>query len=147
GNGVDEDDFPAFEIPRRRLDRLQIVLGFPDVQDEVFSLFQPELPESLPQSVDHHLVFAAEVDDPNARDIPGRLTLGGKRPGEGDPSRQGDERPSVHYSITSSARASTEGGMVRPRALAVFRLMTSSNLVGCSTGRSAGWAPLRILST
>jgi hypothetical protein len=28
-----------------------------------------------------------------------------------------------------------------------LRLMTSSNLVGCSTGRSAGLAPLRILST
>jgi hypothetical protein len=30
--------------------------------------------------------------------------------------------------------------MVRPRAFAVFRLMTNSNLVGCSTGRSAGLA-------
>ena len=34
---------------------------------------------------------------------------------------------------------------MRPSALAVLRLMTSSNLVGCSTGRSAGFAPLRIL--
>jgi len=25
--------------------------------------------------------------------------------------------------------------------------MTNSNMVGCSTGRSAGWAPFRILST
>ena len=53
----------------------------------------------------------------------------------------------VHFSITWSARASTDGGIVRPRALAVLRLMTSSNFVGCSTGRSAGLAPLRILST
>src|SRR5262249_39301325 len=51
------------------------------------------------------------------------------------------------HSITSSARASTEGGIVRPRALAVLRLMTSSNFVGCSTGKSAGLAPFRILST
>ena len=36
--------------------------------------------------------------------------------------------------------------MVRPRALAVFRLITSSNCVGCSTGRSPTLAPLRILS-
>src|SRR5947209_1494508 len=35
---------------------------------------------------------------------------------------------------------------VSPRALAVLRLMTSSNLVGCSTGKSAGLAPLSILS-
>src|SRR5262245_27732593 len=47
--------------------------------------------------------------------------------------------------ITSSARASTDRGIVKPSALAVLRLMTSSNLVGCSVGRSAGLAPLRIL--
>ena len=51
------------------------------------------------------------------------------------------------YSITSSARASTEGGIVRPRALAVLRLITKSNLDGCSTGKSAGLAPFNILST
>src|SRR6266478_9418754 len=35
-----------------------------------------------------------------------------------------------HYSITSSAMASTLGGTSRPSAFAVLRLMTSSNLVG-----------------
>jgi hypothetical protein len=49
--------------------------------------------------------------------------------------------------ITLSALASTLGGIVRPISLAVLRLMTSSNFVGCSTGISAGLAPLRILST
>jgi len=38
------------------------------------------------------------------------------------------------------------GGTVTPIALAVLRLTRSSNFVGCSTGRSAGFAPLRILS-
>src|SRR5262245_15509047 len=51
------------------------------------------------------------------------------------------------YSITSSARASSVAGTVMPSALAVFILMTSWKRVGCSTGKSAGWAPLRILST
>ena len=51
------------------------------------------------------------------------------------------------HSITSSAIASTPGGMVRPSALAVLRLMTNWNLVGCSIGRSAGFAPLRTLTT
>jgi putative tryptophan/tyrosine transport system substrate-binding protein len=37
--------------------------------------------------------------------------------------------------------------IVSPSPRAVFRLMTSSNLVGRSTGNSAGLAPLRILST
>jgi hypothetical protein len=48
------------------------------------------------------------------------------------------------YSITSSAIASTPDGLVRPNALAVLRLMTSSTFVDCSTGKSAGFAPLRI---
>ena len=51
------------------------------------------------------------------------------------------------YSITSSARASNVGGIVRPSAFAVLRLMSSSNLVGCSTGMSPALAPLRIRST
>ena len=51
------------------------------------------------------------------------------------------------YSITSSARARRDGGMVRPSALAVVKLMMRSNLVGCSTGMSPGLAPRMILST
>jgi hypothetical protein len=48
------------------------------------------------------------------------------------------------YSITSSARASTDAGRSRPSALAVFRLTTGSYLVGVCTGRSAGFAPALI---
>src|SRR6516225_8375032 len=44
----------------------------------------------------------------------------------------------ARHSMTSSARARIDGGTVRPSACAVFRLTTSSNLVGCWTGRSAG---------
>ena len=36
---------------------------------------------------------------------------------------------------------------MRPICFAVFRLTTNSNFVGCSTGKSLGLAPLRILST
>ena len=50
----------------------------------------------------------------------------------------------VPYSITSSAVASSVGGTVRPSILAVSWLMTSSNLLACTTGRSAGLAPLRM---
>ena len=48
------------------------------------------------------------------------------------------------HSITSSARASRDGGTVRPSILAVSVLMTNSNLVDCATGRSAGLVPLRM---
>jgi hypothetical protein len=51
------------------------------------------------------------------------------------------------YWITSVAWKRSVGGMVRPRAWAVLRLITSSNVMGCSTGRSAGLAPRKILWT
>src|SRR5262249_19657084 len=69
-----------------------------------------------------------------------------ERPRDGRAAEQRDERAPPH-SITSSARASSVGGTVRPSTLAVTRLTTRSNLVGCSTGMSAGFAPRRILST
>jgi Arm DNA-binding domain len=52
-----------------------------------------------------------------------------------------------HHSITSSALASSAGGTVIPRALAVLRLMTSSYLFGACTGKLAGFSPLRMRST
>ena len=57
------------------------------------------------------------------------------------------ERHADFYSITSSARASIDGGIARPSAFAVLRLITSSYLVGACTGRSAGFSPLRMRST
>src|SRR6516162_7040493 len=51
------------------------------------------------------------------------------------------------YSMTSSAIAINEGGTVTPSARAALRLMTSSNFVGCMTGRSAGFSPLRMRPT
>jgi hypothetical protein len=62
-------------------------------------------------------------------------------------AEQRDEFAAPDHSITSSARARSDSGMVSPSALAVVRLITSSNLVGCSTGKSPGFAPRKILST
>src|SRR5262249_28121840 len=53
------------------------------------------------------------------------------------------DMPPVH-SITSSAAFRSPCGTVRPSALAVLRLMYSSVLLACCTGRSAGLSPLRI---
>src|SRR5438132_5786186 len=46
------------------------------------------------------------------------------------PAEQRQQTAAVH-SMTSSARARIDGGTVRPSALAVLRLTTSSNVVGC----------------
>jgi hypothetical protein len=51
------------------------------------------------------------------------------------------------YLITLSALTNTFGGTVRPICFAALRLTTNSNFIGCSTGRSAGVLPFRILST
>jgi hypothetical protein len=49
--------------------------------------------------------------------------------------------------MTRSAGGRSAGEMVRPSAFAARRFTTSSNFEGCSTGRSAGLAPFKILST
>ena len=66
-----------------------------------------------------------------------------KRPRRRRAAEQHDEFAPFH-SITSSASASSVGGMSRPSVFAVLRLMTNSNLVDCITGRSAGFSPLRM---
>jgi hypothetical protein len=43
------------------------------------------------------------------------------------------------HSIASSATASRDGGTARSSTLAVVKLMTRSNLVGCSTEMAAGF--------
>ena len=45
-----------------------------------------------------------------------------------------------NYSTTMSALTSTDVGKVMPIARAVFRLIASSNVVGCSIGISPGFA-------
>jgi hypothetical protein len=51
------------------------------------------------------------------------------------------------YWMTSFAWNRNVGGRVKPSALAVLRLTINSNLWARSTGKSAGLAPFRILST
>src|SRR5262249_10883700 len=59
-------------------------------------------------------------------------------------AKDNDEFASSHHSMTSSASASRVGDTSMPSVRAVCRLRTSSNLVGCITGRSAGFSPLRM---
>jgi predicted ATPase len=53
----------------------------------------------------------------------------------------------ARHSMSWSARRRKDSEIVSPRVLAVFKLMTSANLVGCWMGRSEGLAPFKILST
>src|SRR5215467_9735939 len=67
--------------------------------------------------------------------------------GEGMPWRRPPKLLLKNHSIISVTRTKNDSGMVKPSAFAVVLLKTRSNLIGCSTGMSAGFEPRRILST
>src|SRR5262249_42518000 len=87
----------------------------------------------------------AVAQEPDNWSLRRLLRAHGERP-RGRTAKQRDELAAPH-SITSSARASSVSGTSRPSALAVLRLIISSNLVGCSIGRSPGSAPARMATT
>src|SRR5215467_4235001 len=68
-----------------------------------------------------------------------------KRPDHSGTANQCDELAPPH-SITLLARSRKDSEIFSPSILAVLRLTISSNLVACSTGRSDGLVPLRILT-
>jgi hypothetical protein len=92
-------------------------------------------------------VVEAHMEEPDPIHPLCLLRLGRDGRAEETQNRRANKRASVHYSMTSSARNNSMRGIVSPRAFAVFALITSSSLVACSTGKSAGLAPRRIRST
>src|SRR6516165_9072178 len=50
-----------------------------------------------------------------------------------------------HHSITLSARSTSEGGTSKPMPFAACRLIANSNVVGCLTGTSLAFSPLKTL--
>src|SRR5262245_12244277 len=117
------------------------------INGEVAVLDVAELAHALTECAQEVRQRAGElIQEADPRDLP-LLRLNSERCSEHAPTHQRDERSPVHQRMTSSARTRSDCGIVSPRALAVLKLMINSNLVGCSTGKSAGLAPLRILST
>src|SRR5262249_23593199 len=82
---------------------------------------------------------------PNSRQLARLLPARRERPRSGA-AEQRDELAPLH-SITSSARERSVGGISMPSTFAVLRLMTSLNFVGCWTGKSPGFSPLRMRPT
>src|SRR5262249_41695442 len=122
--------------------------GVPNVKRKVLAFDPTGGVQRLAEHLDARLeVFlGARREDADPSDLGRRLRLDGERRGE---EREGerDEKSSPLHSIISSARASTDRGILTPSAVAGLRVMTSSTFVGCSTGRSAGLLPFRIWST
>jgi hypothetical protein len=129
------------------------------------AIFNPgnETARNMPQSSRSCQGATGRINEPYLRDFLRLLRLGcrARRREHGarritflvigaGPAFFSDLRPltsDLYHRITLSALANTLGGIVRPICFAAFRLMMNSNFIGCSTGRSAGLAPLRILST
>src|SRR5215475_8070223 len=130
--------------PGRQRGQLIDVLRPTPFDDDVRALDVAEVTQARPQPLTCG-TLKGKPQKPDARRSRPLLRECGKRP-RCRAAKQCYEVAPLH-SITSSARASSVGGTSRPSALAVLRLMISSNLVGYSTGKSAGLAPLRILST
>src|SRR5262249_40428948 len=111
----------------------------PQLLEPIPECRNPNLPSRIAlQKVHKH------ADSPNA---PALLRACSERPRNGRAAQQRDELAPSDHSITSSPRTRNASGICNPSTLAVVRLTARSNLVGCSTGRSAGFAPRRILST
>src|SRR5262249_48379950 len=69
-----------------------------------------------------------------------------ERPRRSHSAKERDELAELHW-ITSSASESRLSETVTPSDLAVLRLMTNSNFVDWTIGRSAAFAPFRIRPT
>jgi len=141
------DDRPALPGDGGAMETILVVDDEPDVRDLARDILEAQGYHTLEaRDADEALRAAGAHPDRIPRHWLCRLRLGGERRGE-EGHEGGQEGTPLHYSITWSARCSSDWEIVRPSAFAVLRLITSSNLVGCSIGRSPGLAPFRILST
>src|SRR5262249_51218 len=124
-----------------------------DVDAHIAAFYPSQFLKPLLQRFDANLSFCVISDTHKDADPPHPLALlraRRERPRDCRAAEQRDEPAPLHrcnHSITSSPVASSVGGTVTPSALAVFTLTASSNRTGCSTGRSAGCVPCRILCT
>src|SRR5262245_21863325 len=135
---------------RRVSPNLSDIGGGPARIDPYVATYSPTqqsqpLMERCEASLEYRIACGCGQEHADAPHAPVLLASRYERPRSTRACEQRDEFATGGHSITSSAATSRVGGTVSPNDLAVLRLMNSSNLVGCVTGRSAGWAPLRIL--
>ncbi len=101
-------------------------------------MFRPSTyPRSLnPWRNDSNVAGGVRPEDADPRNSRALLRGGGRRHHQGSGGCR-EERPPIHHWINSSARPSTDCGMVSPSALAVLRLITSSTRAQTSVPRPA----------
>src|SRR5262249_52652868 len=109
---------------------------------EVLPLDKSQHAQLIEECRYHRRIASLPDHDAKAIDM-GRLLCARRERPRGRAAEERDERATLH-SITSSASESSLSGIWRPSAFAVLRLMLNSNFVGCMTGKSAGFSPLRM---
>src|SRR5215211_4166779 len=115
------------------------IAGSPAILDaNTVTLFPPQPLEAVPECGEARWRLRVAFGEPhqhaNSPHAFARLRACRQRPCRSGAAEQRDELPPSH-SITSSARRRNDSGILRSIAFAVFKLITSSNLVGSSTGR------------
>ena len=138
----------------------ELAVKIAEVETQI--VHRSEQRQALAEQIDAALGYVAKTRYPHRNRVY-ILAVGQGLPREGDrvahvghgdgigrQDRQLDPtagRGQMTYSITSSASEISLSVTASPSALAIFALIASSNFVGCATGRSAAFAPRRILST
>src|SRR5262249_49297488 len=135
GAAASDNDRDAFanQIARQSRQPVQLVLGPAVLNRDVLALGIARFLQALPKSgkrIGEHLGrLGVEKADRRYRLLRARH----ERPRRRAAEKRG-EVAALHlrgHSMTSSASASSLSGIWRPSALAVLRLMASSNFVGC----------------
>src|SRR5262249_22738950 len=133
------------EFCRKRRQALYFALGIADIERDVTSFDITERLHVGTQRLREGSARFVRKDEKDAEYWKRRLLRPRRqRPCCRRAAEQRDEAAAFHHhSIISSARPDRGSGTVMPSALAVLRLRISSTFVACTTGRSAGFSPLR----
>src|SRR5262249_26298193 len=145
--GRNHGDTPANQVSRKFRQSFELTVSPAQFKRNVLAFDVSGLPEALAKSAQIIPEGLGRLGMQKSNHRHRRLLRACReRPRDRRAAEQGDKLAALH-SITSSVRASSVIGRSKPSALAVFRLITSWNLVACCTGRSAGFSPLRMRST
>src|SRR5262245_22333569 len=114
------------------------ISGYPptSVDPQIATVHPAQFTEFVHKRCELRLGFRITHQQPDPPHALALLRARRERPCGCRATEQRDELTAAAHSITSSARPSSVGGTSRPRALAVIRLITKSNLLACSTGKS-----------
>src|SRR5207245_11603405 len=124
----------------------QIVLGPAEFDRNILPFDIADFLQTLPEGGHHRRVGPRQTAAQKPHHWHRRLLRPRRERPRDRRAEERDELAALH-SITSSAVNKRFGGIVRPSALAVLRLITSSYLVGCWKGRSPAFSPRRMRST